>query len=583
MQTPEYSRFEVKIINKPFYAENGSSYPNTATISFFDKKNHNIETIDYGHLPTKEIYNQIDENNALSLDYCYVKNFSLTAYRRTRILDKKETVCLKSITAKHTFFDSDFTIDFSHLELDQGDIDFSNTHFARGILDFSHCNFGDGNINFNSITSHSETVDFANSIFGKGEVIFKNARFFDGNIDFQYTDFGEGDLNFTNTDFGNGNVTFINTNFGVGKAIFKVARFGKGEVDFHYSKFGNGDISFERVDFGDGYVNFKNVEFGKGKVNFNRSVFGNGSKSFEGCTSTGRMTFKKASLGNGDLNFELMEFENSELNLEKAELGNGAISFLNSQFSILDLSGCQINDYLDLRVQNCPYLNISNTIVRDIIDFKPFDFKVNIGTLNIFGMRLLGTIYIDWKTNDVQRLIQSQNNTNFEQKADQFLTLKESFNKSGQYNDEDEAYVWFKRYEAIAKHKAKTNKNLAGKIIHTPIYAFEKLIFDYAGLYATNPMRVLLSMIVTLAIFGFIYAFVLSTNMGGIVSGLGDKHDLLGLFGRSFYHSGITFFTIGYGDFYPMGAIRWLSNLEGFVGVFLMSYFTVAFVRKILR
>lgn len=53
--------------------------------------------------------------------------------------------------------------------------------------------------------------------------------------------------------------------------------------------------------------------------------------------------------------------------------------------------------------------------------------------------------------------------------------------------------------------------------------------------------------------------------------------------GRSFYHSAITFFTIGYGDFVPVGAIRLFCGFEGFIRVFLMAYFTVAFVRKILR
>jgi hypothetical protein len=51
---------------------------------------------------------------------------------------------------------------------------------------------------------------------------------------------------------------------------------------------------------------------------------------------------------------------------------------------------------------------------------------------------------------------------------------------------------------------------------------------------------------------------------------------------RSFYHSAITFLAIGYGDFYPSGHIRWLSATKGWVGLFQMSYFTVAFVRKIL-
>jgi hypothetical protein len=59
--------------------------------------------------------------------------------------------------------------------------------------------------------------------------------------------------------------------------------------------------------------------------------------------------------------------------------------------------------------------------------------------------------------------------------------------------------------------------------------------------------------------------------------------DQLSMVAKSFYHSAVTFLTIGYGDHYPYGMVRWVSAIEGFVGLFLMSYFTVAFVRKILR
>ena len=49
------------------------------------------------------------------------------------------------------------------------------------------------------------------------------------------------------------------------------------------------------------------------------------------------------------------------------------------------------------------------------------------------------------------------------------------------------------------------------------------------------------------------------------------------------FASSITFFTIGYGECTPLGFLKIISPIEGFTGVFLMSYFTVAFVRKILR
>jgi hypothetical protein len=67
-----------------------------------------------------------------------------------------------------------------------------------------------------------------------------------------------------------------------------------------------------------------------------------------------------------------------------------------------------------------------------------------------------------------------------------------------------------------------------------------------------------------------------------IVSSVGDP-DKLNVVVRSFYHCAITFLTIGYGDYYPSGAIRWFSSFVGFAGLVMVAYFTVAFVRKILR
>ncbi len=578
-----FQKFTVKIIDKPFTAEKDVVYPKTAVISFFNNLGQFLFAEDYGYMETADIYEQIEQTKVVNLDYCYVNNFSFTAYRRFNLLDKKENIKIKQISAKHAFFVSEYFVDFSYLEVENADVNFAESCFARGELLFVNTQFGDGNVDFSYCLFRGSVCDFSNASFGEGNVNFKNSIFINSFKNFQYTDFGKGDINFVNTEFGEGEVSFLNTHFNDGNVSFKVARFGEGKVDFHFSKFGRGDISFERTEFGNGGVDFKTVEFGKGKVNFNRAVFGKGEAVFEGSAAEGRITFKKTSFGDGDLNFELAEYENTELDLEKATFGDCNLSFLDGRFKKLIFKGCHINHYVDLRVRKCPEVDLSDTVIRDIIDLKPYEFKVDIDILDISAMRLLGTIYIDWDDNKVYKLITNQPETTLAQKAEQFRVLKETFNATGQYSDEDVSYVWFKRFELEAEYAKIKKKKKWTLVYEAPVYAFKKLVFDYAGLYATNPFRVMVSMLVVYTVFSLVYALVLALNWGGIVSGLGGEHALLGIVGRSFYHSGITFLTIGYGDFYPMGAVRWLSNLEGFVGVFLMSYFTVAFVRKILR
>ncbi len=578
-----YFRFEVEIVNKQYVYSATIEYPYTAVITFFNERNKRLHTEDYGYMPTEAIYDKLETNNYLEIPKCYIKNFSLTAYRRLRLMHKHDYVMLEGIDAQYAFFDAHYYNDFSYLKIEQGDVNFENAHFAHGNLNFTNGSYGIGGVNFSYLLVRSHETDFSNTVFGTGDVSFKNSIFYNGKKTFQYTDFGEGDISFVNVDFGGGDISFINTNFNSGNVSFKVADFGEGITSFYYSKFNHGDISFERTNFNNGETDFRKVEFGNGKLNFNRAIFGNGNINFEAAGADGKVTFKRTEFGNGTKNFEILEFENVNLNMQHAVWGEGSISFHESNIKTLSLDGSQFNSYLDLRLASCNNLDLSDTIIRDIVDLKPYNFDIKLNGLNLAGMRLLGIIYCDWFNNKIEQMVCSQTSTTLSEKAEQFRLLKENFNNAGQYDHEDKAYVLFKRFELKAELERVKNGNLSKKIKGLPNYIFQKLVFDYAGLYATDPMRVLVSMIVAYVAFSLFYIVALATNTGGIVSGIGNEHDLIGVVGRSFYHSGITFLTIGYGDFYPLGAVRWLSNIEGFVGVFLMSYFTVAFVRKILR
>ncbi|MBE9509799.1 MAG: two pore domain potassium channel family protein, partial [Bacteroidetes bacterium] len=177
-------------------------------------------------------------------------------------------------------------------------------------------------------------------------------------------------------------------------------------------------------------------------------------------------------------------------------------------------------------------------------------------------MRLLGRINIDWQSNRVEKIIKEQNESTCRQLAEQFRMLKVNFNLTGKYSDEDHSYIKFKRYEAKADLYESLKKNPINALWHYPAKAFQWLVFDQAGLYATNPLRVLFSMVVSYLVFSFIYVVLQLFSNASITSSVGDP-DHLSTIQVALYHSAITFLTIGYGDYYPSGVIRWVSGIEG--------------------
>ena len=554
-----YQFFNLEIINEPFNTGE-FDVPQKAVIKFFNKNSRLLYTETFGVLGVNECYNVIQQGKPLNISNCYLHNFSLTEYRNHFNLGKQDQVTINDITAVNTFFDSDVLTDFSFAKFIGASADFVNVHFANGNVSFYKSAFDDMD------------VDFSNVIFGNGDV------------NFQFTEFGNGMISFENASFGDGDASFVNTHFGTGKVNFKNMHFNSDEVDFHFAKFDKGDISFDKTVFNCKRIDFKRVEFGDGKLDFTRVNFGDADINFEETEyGKGRNNFKKAIFGSGNVSFAMADFGEEEVTFENAEFGKeGHLSFFKTKSGILNFKSCELNNYLDLRVDKCDRIDLSNTIIKDIIDLKPGFSEVKIGQLDITGARCLGKIFLNWKENNVQQMILSQKDTTDEQKAEQFRILKEDFGSSGQYNDEDAAYVEFKRHELEYLTRNKLKAGGIHKITAWPSYIFQKAIFDTMGLYATDPIRVLVSMFGVYFFFSCIYMIMPFISDTVIMTGLTDPEPLTHI-AKSLYFSAITFFTIGYGDYYPEGVLRWIACTEGFSGVFMMSYFVVAFVRKILR
>ena len=550
--------FEVEILDKPYVFSEERTYAQTARIAFIDTSENVLKKTEYAVVPVEDIYVKIEKGEDINLDNCYVNNFSLSKYRKNKELASNASVSIQNFSAEKAFFEAGDTIDFSFASFEGNKAHFLKATFGNGNLSFYKCKFGD------------MPVDFSEAILGKGHT------------NFQYVDFSKGNKTFEKA-HNFGNLSFVNTNFGVGRVNFKETSFGAGNIEFQYAKFGKGDISFDKATFRGLRVDFKRVEFGDGKLDFRRTDFGNANVSFEETEyGKGRKSFRRAIFGNGNVNFHLANFGEEDVNFETAIFGNGNLNFFESISGELNFKTCHLNNYIDFRVEKCNKINLANTLVRDVIDFKTGYSSVHIKELNITGMRNLGKFIIDWNENKVESMIENQEGSTNKQKAEQFRILKEDFHSSGQYNDEDEAYVRFKRYELKHLHKARLEEKKSNAIWAYPMKWSEQLIFDKMGVYATNPVRVLVSMLITYVLFSFLYYAMIHTGHGDLRPGF-DPPEQMSEMALSFYHSAITFLTIGYGDYAPWGIIRAISSIEGFVGLFMMSYFTVAFVRKILR
>ena len=551
--------YKVEILKEPFKLSESNILSHTAKISFYDINNNLIDTKKYGVIQLEKIYDQIFKKEAVDISRCYVKNFSLSDYRSLNNISEKEKVDLIDFTATDSIFESEKIIDFSLGNFTGSKADFSNTHFGLGNLSFLKSEFGDFKVLFNG-TSYSE-----------------------GNNIFQYAKFNNGNVNFDNATFENGNLSFVNTYFGDGNTSFKNIHFGNGDVSFAFASFSKGNISFDKSIFNGDEISFSKVDFGSGKVDFRRVIFGDGDVDFEeiSLAKKNKLVFRRANFGSSSVSFRDAHLEGCSIDFEEAEFKSGKLNFFKVSAQSISLNHCFLNCNIDMRIDDCHTIDMSQSIVHNIIDLNPGLTKMNIHELNLSGVRNMGDIFIAWDDNHVLDLISNQTKTSLHEKAEQFRLLKEEFRDTGRYLDEDIAYVYFKRYELRSEYQLNKEKGFIYLLLFMPNFIFQRLVFDKVGLYATNPFRVLFSIVIVNFIFSLIYTFYYSventlTCMDNSV-GVFDK--ILG----NLYFSAITFFTVGYGDCSPLGFFKILAPIEGFIGVFLMSYFTVAFVRKILR
>lgn len=380
-----------------------------------------------------------------------------------------------------------------------------------------------------------------------------SARFalFDGVTDFNGAVFSESSIDFTGAMF-RGSVFFENVDFGKEKTWFSYSQFS--EI-----------VTFSNISVADNIVfDFSCIK----SATFYHSYFPK-KVSFE-CSIIDRISF-----------FKCIFSDNSEASL----------SFFSCVSDSVFLSNCTIacQQSYDLRTtKNC---TITNCIVSGNIDFSKINDTNETGTLALIDNTSTAVIHGDWES--IREAIEQYRSipktsvdidgneicadskemvlyNTYKARCDSFTILKENYHDLGKYDWEDKAYVALKRNERKML-KERCRLFIQDNTIAIRLKIILSWLIDIIGEYGTNPTKVAITMFFVYLFFSALFSISFIPR-GGVYwwSGL--------------YFSGITFLTIGYGEVMPMGFCgSFLAIVEGFIGMFLMSYFSVAVVRKTLR
>ena len=380
--------------------------------------------------------------------------------------------------------------------------------------------------------------------------VFKNANFenttFKGDANFENTTF-KGDANFWKTTF-KGEANFRNATFKY-YADFINATFKK-KTDFNGATFEgladflNASFDFKIIDTSsplklEGLLDYidtnleRMADFGgatfKGNAHFWKTTF-NGNADFVGATFEHSAYFGGATF-KGDTNFSIKVI--SEINFANTLFTQGKTLVIKTtdvkNEVVIDFEKvCLENVYLELDLSAGTSINFTDALLRNT------------------------------------KIEKDQIENHILQWEQVYLLLKNNFHSIGKYEDEN----WAFKKEKDMERKS----NCHFKTLHKWLWScFLNGIFGYG----VQPTKVIISAILIITLFAFLFMSPGITNVVGIEEITSNN------FFDCIYFSTITFTTLGYGDFRPLeGWGRILAGSEAFIGAFMMALFVYTFARR---
>mgnify|MGYP000021996549 CR=1 FL=1 len=132
------------------------------------------------------------------------------------------------------------------------------------------------------------------------------------------------------------------------------------------------------------------------------------------------------------------------------------------------------------------------------------------------------------------------------------------------------------------------HKELTMRRLQLPRYSMKrflsKMVDIFCG-YGEAPLRIIGLSILIIIFCALLYSLT-GLNYQNTVYDINSQQSLsenFSIFLSSLYFSVVTFTTLGYGDFNPVGISRAIAAIEAFTGSFTIALFVVVFVKKMTR
>lgn len=269
------------------------------------------------------------------------------------------------------------------------------------------------------------------------------------------------------------------------------------------------------------------------------------------------------------------------------------ICLMNANLEQIDLVNHEHKHGFDFSYADLYRANLSGAHLFNIKLAKASLMKADLrnAKLNCANIKLANLLGVKWQSCKIENIRLSDM---VKQELDAKRELKKgNVDKANDYFEQAEEI-----YRGLRKHSEQEGIfTLSGELIQReltmrrkqmPAFSFKrissKLVDLFCG-YGEDPVRIVGLSICMIAICAMLYTFTGLNYQGQTIVFDSAKTfgENISLFGSCLYYSVVTFTTLGYGDFTPVGISRAIAAIEAFTGSFTIALFVVVFVKKMTR